>query len=371
MQKVIKRTVLAERQAARRLKSRKEKNARDEARNARDQRNYVRKDEMDHLKQARWDRREDYELGPLAPRRDVGDWTDKWGTLNSMRAKGQELQPREKEKIWEPWGGKFLNIVVGDRVVILDGRDKGKIGVIKDLNKDTAEVTVGGLNLIDVEIPQYMIGPDEQDTRPIRTMEKPVSVKSVRLVYPLTDAETGITRDVIVKKVVTSGMWFDKHKGTATWSRIIPGLDIKIPWPKKESVKNKDEPDDTLRIDVETKTFVPTLLRPPMPGSVIDELRNKFSVFRTRHEPEYIAAKEEEDRLKEERKRTSKQMRTPLKEANRLERKAKKALGKGKLTEEMLEKIGELVSQKRQLAMEAAGVSKEGAVSEEPVTVTA
>jgi len=254
--------------------------------------------------------------------------------------------------------------------VILEGRDKGKIGVIKELSKDRAEVTLAGLNLIDVSIPDYMIGPDEQDKRPIRTMEKPVSVKSVRLVYPLTDAESGITRDVIVKQVISSGMWFNKHTGTATWSRIIPGLGIKIPWPPRASVKEKDEPEDTLRIDVETKTFVPTLLRPPMPGAVIDELRNKFSVFRTRHEPEYIAAKEEEDRLKEEKKRTSKQMRTPLKEANRLERKAKKAMGKGKLTEDMLEKIGKLVAEKRQLAMEAAGVSKESAVPEEPVIAT-
>ncbi|TVY30574.1 54S ribosomal protein, mitochondrial [Lachnellula hyalina] len=371
MQKVIKRTVLAERQAARRLKRRTEKNTRDNNRSAREQRNYVRGDETNHLKQARLNRREDYELGPLAPRRDVGDWTDKWGTISSMRARGQDLHPRDREKIWEPWGGKFLNIVVGDRVVIIEGRDKGKIGVIKDVSRERGEVTVGGLNLIDVTIPEYMIGPDEQDKRPIRTMEKPVSVKSIRLVVPLTDADSGVTRDVIVKKVIAAGMWFDKHAGKASWSRVIPGLDINIPWPKKESVEYKDEPNDTLRIDVETKTFVPTLLTPPMPGTVIDELRNKFSVFRTRHDPEYIAAKEEEDRLKEEKKRTSKQMRTPLKEANRLERKAKKALGKGKLTEEMLEKIGKLVAEKRQLALEAAGVSKEGAASEEPVTATA
>jgi len=201
-------------------------------------------------------------------------------------------------------------------------------------------------------------------------VEKPVSLNSIRLVYPLTDTESGVTRDVIVKKVVHSKIWFDKHSGTAHWSRIIPGLDIKIPWPKKEPKVEDDQPDDTLRIDVETKTFVPTLLRPPMPGTVIDELRNKFSIFRTRHDPEYIAAKEEEDRLKEEKKKMSEQMRTPLKEVNRRERKANRAKGKGKLTPDMLEKIGKFVAQKRQLAMDAAGVSKEGAVSE-PVPVTA
>jgi large subunit ribosomal protein L24 len=215
-----------------------------------------------------------------------------------------------------------------------------------------------------------MIQAEEQDKRRIRTTEKPVSLNSVRLVYPLTDTESGVTRDVIVKKVVHSKIWFEKHSGTAHWSRIIPGLDIKIPWPKKEPREENDQPDDTLRIDVETKTFVPTLLRPPMPGTVIDELRNKFSIFRTRHDPEYIAAKEEEDRLKEEKKKMSEQMRTPLKEANRRERKANRAKGKGKLTPDMLEKIGRLVAQKRQLAMDAAGVSKEGAAPE-PVNVAA
>jgi large subunit ribosomal protein L24 len=148
MQKVIKRTVLAERQAARRLKRRREKNSRNDAKTNREQNNLGRAIEVSQLKQARLNRREDYELGPLAPRRDVGDWTDKWGTIDPHRSRGQELSDREKKKIWEPWGGKFPNIVVGDRVVLLEGRDKGKIGTIEVIDKDRAEVKVKGLNLV-------------------------------------------------------------------------------------------------------------------------------------------------------------------------------------------------------------------------------
>jgi large subunit ribosomal protein L24 len=95
-----------------------------------------------------------------------------------------------------------------------------------------------------------------------------------------------------------------------------------------------------------------------MPGSVIDELRNKYSVFRTRHDPEYIAAKMKEDEEKEAAKKLSDQMRTPLKEVNRRERKLRKAKGKGRLTSEMLEKIGQVIAKKRQIALDAAGVSK-------------
>ncbi len=99
-----------------------------------------------------------------------------------------------------------------------------------------------------------------------------------------------------------------------------------------------------------------------MPMSVIDELRNKYSKFRTRHDPEYIAAKMEEDRQKEESKKLMRQMSTPLKEINRRERKLRKAKGKGVLTRPMLERIGEVIARKRAEALNSAGMSKVGAV---------
>jgi large subunit ribosomal protein L24 len=200
---------------------------------------------------------------------------------------------------------------------------------------------------------------EDADKRAVRSVEKPVPLTSVRLVFPLTDATTGTTRDVIVKKLINGKIWHDRHLGTTRWSRFIPGLNIKVPWPKTEPKERKDYPSDTLRLDVEVRSFVPTLLRPPMPGSVIDELRNKYSAFRTRHDPEYIEAKVKEEQEKEEKKKMIEQMRTPLKEINRRERKLRKAKGKGKLTREMLERIGRVIAKKRQLVLDAAAVSKE------------
>jgi large subunit ribosomal protein L24 len=221
---------------------------------------------------------------------------------------------------------------------------------------------------MDINVPEYMIGADDQDKRPVRTIAKPVPLDKVRLVFPLTDPETGVTRDVIVKKLVNGKMWFDRHTGKQKWARIIPGLNIKVPWPKVEAKEHKDFANDTLRLEVETKTFVPTLFRPPMPRSVIDELRNKYSVFRTRHEPEYIAEKMKEDEAKIAKKKLSEEMRTPLKEINRKLRKMRKQKGKGELTMDMLEKLGQIIANKRELALSAAGMSK---VEKTPETIEA
>jgi large subunit ribosomal protein L24 len=207
----------------------------------------------------------------------------------------------------------------------------------------------------------------EQDKRKIRSVEQPIPFSWIRLVVPLKNAETGIQEDVVVGKVHTSKPYFDKlstnFKGASiSYRRYIAmpdGSQITIEWPDKTPKEHKDTPADTLRMEVEQKSFVPTLLRPPMPGSVIDELRNKYSIFRTRHDPEYIAAKMKEDEEKEEKKKLIEQMRTPLKEINRLERKMKRAKGKGKLTEEMMERIGKVIAMKRQLQLDAAGVSQE------------
>lgn len=205
------------------------------------------------------------------------------------------------------------------------------------------------------------MNPEDPDQSLVRSMPKPVPLSSVRLIHALTDPETGITRDVIVKKLVNGNIYHDRHTGSTRWARIIPGLDIRVPWPKMPPKERKEYPCDTLRLEVETQTFVPTLLQPPMPGSVIDELRNRFSRFRTRHDPEYIAKKEEEDRIEQalRTKHVSKEMMTPLRQINRQQRKVNRAKGKGHLDAGMLQKIGEMIAAKRQSSLTAAGVSKE------------
>lgn len=209
---------------------------------------------------------------------------------------------------------------------------------------------------MEISVSPYMVPEEDANKSLIRTIEQPISLKFVRLVYPLRDPSTGILRDVIVKEVVRRWIVVQK-KGR--WTRVVPGLNIRIPFPKVKAREYEDHEVDTLARDVDVKTWVPSLLTPPMPGSVIDELRNKYSVFRTRHEPEYIAQKEREEQEKEERKRMAKKMRTPLNEANRKARKERKKLGKRKLTPEMLEKIGQVIAGKRDVALKSAGLQAE------------
>lgn len=210
-----------------------------------------------------------------------------------------------------------------------------------------------------------LMNAEEADKRPYRSIEQLFPLSQVRLVYPLPHPETGVVRDVIIKKLIRTKVWHNRETGSTRWSRVIPGLDIVVPWPQMERRTYKTHEADTIRLDVEAKTFIPSLLTPPMPGSVIDELRNKYSVFRTRHEPEYIAAKIKEDEEIEAKKQTAAEMRTPMNDANRKARKERKAKGKGKLTPEMLERIGEVIARKRKLALDAAGVQK---VVSTPVT---
>jgi large subunit ribosomal protein L24 len=147
MQKVIRRTVLAEGQAARRLARKKEKFAFEKGKSRRENERFVRRVEISDIKTARQTRREDWQLGPIAPRRDVGLNKETYGTINTMRLRSEIKTLQERLEL-NPEGGRYPNIVVEDRVVLLEGRDKGKIGKVIAVDAQRQELTVEGLNLV-------------------------------------------------------------------------------------------------------------------------------------------------------------------------------------------------------------------------------
>ena len=93
------------------------------------------------IKAARLARREDWQLGPIAPRRDAGETTNTYGTVDMNLRQGV---PKAK---WRDWG-----IRVGDRVAIIEPkhRERGKIGTVTEVRKYKEHVIVEGLNLVRV-----------------------------------------------------------------------------------------------------------------------------------------------------------------------------------------------------------------------------
>jgi large subunit ribosomal protein L24 len=147
MQKLLRRAALADAQAARRLARKKERFLRQKAKSAREQELHAKREESSYIKTARKVRREDWELGDLAPRRDVGSKKDTYATVSMGSMRGRELTLEERLKV-NPEGGRYANIVAGDRVVILEGRDKGKIGQVESVDAKSQELVVEGLNLV-------------------------------------------------------------------------------------------------------------------------------------------------------------------------------------------------------------------------------
>jgi large subunit ribosomal protein L24 len=148
MQKVIRRTILAEKQAARRLEKKRDTNDREWRKSNREQNTSNRKDVTKEIKKRRAERREDWELGPLAPRRDVGDQKDTFGTVSGQRTRGPIIEYGKRKEVLESVGGRYPTLVKGDRVVLLEGRDKGKIGTVMSTDRSRAECKVEGLNMV-------------------------------------------------------------------------------------------------------------------------------------------------------------------------------------------------------------------------------
>ncbi|KAI2642089.1 hypothetical protein GGS21DRAFT_486946 [Xylaria nigripes] len=366
MQKILRRVATAERVVTKRQKIRDLKYRRREKKESSQHHQGQVSRALSELTEAKKAIRDDWAMGPLSPRKDIGEWEGALGSIGEARYTGPSsdlpLAVRNARCEWAG-GAYYLNLAVGDRVVLLDGPDKGRIGNITDLDLGKAEVTVKDLNKTNVRImPHLRTSPEEPKAVNI---ELPLPISAVRLVHPIAlPSSDGVTRDVIINKIVHKDLITDRITGKRRWQRVVPGLNISIPWPVKEEPQLPIHKADTLRIDVEEKTFVPTLLRPPMPEAIIDELRGKYSRFRTRHDPEYIARLEAEEQAKKDRSKLMESMRTPLQEFHRAERANKKKKGKPRLTIEMLEKIGEVIARNRERTLNAAGMSNASPPSE-------
>lgn len=184
-------------------------------------------------------------------------------------------------------------------------------------------------------------------------------MSSVRLVFALEDSN-GNFRDVVVDKVIVekaSRYDIENNGADKRGRRYVPGLNAEIPWPRTEEPEHEVNPGvDTRRLDVDPETYKLSLLNSPFPNSVIDELRNKYSAFRTRHDPEYIARREAQAAEKPRVKVLEQMASTPMQELIARNKK-ERAERQKKLTEEQLAAIGEVMAREK---MEAAQKKVQG-----------
>lgn len=143
MQKVLRRTALAKRQAARKAANRAGMEKTDQRRLRMNNDSITGATIQADIKAERLARREDWFMGPLAPRRDVGENKDLYGTVSTRRLQGGDVA-EEKKKDW--------CLEVNDRVVVVAGghRDRGKIGQVREIREKAQEAVVTGLNRVGV-----------------------------------------------------------------------------------------------------------------------------------------------------------------------------------------------------------------------------
>lgn len=106
--------------------------------------------------------KEDWKLGPLRPNRAVGPGADKYGALTASQMQKPEIPvktQKNRNAVREKKGleleyplvvdnKKYFPIVKDDRVVILKGKDAGKIGVVQEIIPRTHEIIVKDLNMV-------------------------------------------------------------------------------------------------------------------------------------------------------------------------------------------------------------------------------
>lgn len=150
MQKLLKRVATAERVTNKRRTTRNQIYERNDYNDRLADVALQRKDAFKDIQRAKQAIRDDWHLGPLAPKPNYGELGDAYGAVAETRYKITfPMKDKAKEERCKWLGGtKNLNLASGDRVVLLEGPDKGKIGKVMEVDLDDFLVTVEGLNKV-------------------------------------------------------------------------------------------------------------------------------------------------------------------------------------------------------------------------------
>lgn len=235
----------------------------------------------DHRRKALANVREDWHLGPLRPNRAPTTAPEKYGIMTSERMQKPEYPVRSMKnrnafrvsKGLAPEyplivdGERYFPIVKGDRVAIMSGIDKGKIGFVEEVLVRSHDVIVKGLNMQYVDSDLFSQVPGS-NLRSRHKSEVPVPMAHIRLVVPYESIHDGVRKfeDVIVEEVYmerqTTGKdpftgtdygdapipehhQYNPNTGLPIFQRYVAGTKNRIEWPwesKATLEKSKIQP---------------------------------------------------------------------------------------------------------------------------------
>eukprot|EP00246_Nothoceros_aenigmaticus_P009130 TRINITY_DN24458_c0_g1_i1.p1 TRINITY_DN24458_c0_g1~~TRINITY_DN24458_c0_g1_i1.p1 ORF type:complete len:155 (-),score=19.88 TRINITY_DN24458_c0_g1_i1:394-858(-) len=144
------------------------------------------------------------------------------------------------QKVFMKW-----DILRGDKVMVIAGKDKGLVGTISKVIRSENRVVVHGRNLVKKHIKKT-----DKNPGGIVTMEAPLHVSNVQLVDPVNGAPCRVTYRFLedgTKVRVSTG-------GTASGS-IIPRPEILRE--RRKPRPNEPGPKDTLSQVVLETTYIP------------------------------------------------------------------------------------------------------------------
>ncbi|CEG73308.1 hypothetical protein CU097_014657 [Rhizopus azygosporus] len=168
----------------------------------------------------------------------------------------KSVHPKDKLKQW--------NIVTGDKVAIIAGKDKDTIGEVKSVDRKNNTLIIEGKKLAKKHVPQQPGFPDG-----IFRKEMPIHYSNVMLLHPDTQMPTRIDRRK-VEKTLEDGRIVSK------WTRFVKGTDIEIPKPERKYNDQGEEQFTTAPEDVLAVTYKPDPTQPPFPSEIVRELRNIY-----------------------------------------------------------------------------------------------
>ncbi|KAI8053120.1 translation protein SH3-like domain-containing protein [Gilbertella persicaria] len=179
------------------------------------------------------------------------------GISTRLASQAQWVNPKDQVTKW--------NIVTGDKVAVIAGKDKDTIGEIKSVNRQTNTVIVEGKKLAKKHVPMQPGAPEG-----VIRKELPIHYSNIMLLHPDTQMPTRIDRRKVTETLSDGRI-------VSRWSRFVKGTDIEIPKPvRKYNDQSGEELFTTSPEDATSATYTPDHSQPPFPQEVVRELRNIY-----------------------------------------------------------------------------------------------